>query len=190
MRLLQILKVMVLILILMGVIAVMRGINAGSVQGFFDALGIEPGAAGSPGLQPSQRPLAAGESRVNICPNRIHAIIWADGRKVEEIRQGLKLRWTAFDPEPREIGYMDVEKWLSLHCQIVGRPADASSREQADFRDFVIIQYIDKKETKVQSAGGDLIRFDEDSARVYHSEDFLQALEELEQTAGFQRSGG
>jgi hypothetical protein len=186
MRPMQVMKVLVLILALVGVIGVMRGIDARGVQGLFEALGVEPGAPGSPGLLPSKRPLVAGETRVNICPNRIHAIVWADGRKVEEIREGLKLRWTAFDPQPREIGYMDVEKWLSLHCQVAGSPVSEIDQEQVEFRDFVTIQYIDKKETKVQRAEGDIIRFGEASSVIYRSEDFMQALQELEQTAGFQ----
>jgi len=172
------------------VIAIMRGMTPDKVENFFAALGIEPGTAQSPGLQPGSRPLAEGEERFNICRTRIHSITWPSGRRVEEFREGLKLRWTAVDPQPREIGYMEVEKWLSSHCQVIVRPLNEAP-EVAGKPSEIVIRFVDNTSATIRNLGGavyDLKDFGEE--RLVESPDLQEALLELQRIAQFDPASG
>ena len=79
MRLGMFLKVAAMMAALVMVLMVGRGINSGSVEKAFQALGIEPGTAKSPGLQRGGLTLAAGEERLNICRTRIVSIYLSYG---------------------------------------------------------------------------------------------------------------
>lgn len=187
MRVLLFLKISILVLALGGVLYAMSHMNSGSMNKAFLALGIEPGTAQSPGFQPANRYAGDGEKRFNLCPTRVHAIVWSDGRKVEESKDGLKLRWMAYDPQPREISYLDVEKWLSAHCQVHVSPPSVEDKTRSEFHDFLTVRYIDGQELKVLRAGEpggaeDLFRIGD---QLYRSDDFRDAVNELSRIALF-----
>jgi hypothetical protein len=157
--------------------------NKDNVERAMAALGVEPGTSESPGLQPSSRALQPGEERFNICRNRIHAIDFEGGNKVEEFKEGLKLRWLAFqDGQPRELGYLEVEKWLSSHCQIVVKPATEKEIETISARQALTIRYIDRSELPIERIGGLYFRIE---GKLFQSKDFADAIEELRQLAQF-----
>ena len=181
-------KVLFMMIALIMVIFAIRGMNEKSMEAVFDALGIEPGTAKSPGFQPGGRKLGPGEERFNICRTRVHAIVWPSGRRVEEFREGLKLRWLAVDPRPREIGYLEVEKWLSAHCQVVIKPVTDAPKGTAA---TIEVRYIDEKVSRIkvyEDAIFDLKEFGEE--RLVRSDDLRDALLELQKIAIFDPVSG
>ena len=172
------------------VVAMMRGVTPEKMDQVFTALGIEPGTAQSPGFQPGSRPLEKGEERFNICRTRIHSISWPSGRRVEEFKEGLKLRWLAVDPRPREIGYMEVEKWLSAHCQVIVRPLNEAPAETGKLVE-IVIRFVDNTTATIRNLGGalyDLKDFGEE--RLVESPDLMEALLELQRIARFDPPSG
>lgn len=193
MRILLFFKISIMVLFLVGVVFVIRNVTSESVANFFVAFGIEPGTAQSPGLQPATRALKAGEVRFNICPTRIHAVVWPDGRKVEEKKEGLKLRWMAFDPSEREMAYLETEKWLSRHCQIIIEPKQVPENESLkDQGTFIRLEFIDGRIWEFGKAalpgpsGAPVLTLIGQGA--FASPDFEDALRELEAIAGFKTS--
>ncbi len=166
---------------LIGVVFAIRALNTSKVEGFFHAIGVEPGVPQSPGLQPGSRPLSEGEERYNICRTRIHSVEWKD-RKVEEFREGLNMRWMAVDPTPREISYMEVEKWLSRNCQIIIQPFQAASSDRSLFNDFVTVQYIDGQKLIIKRGPGPVYQIE---SKTFHSPYLDNALKDLEKIAQF-----
>lgn len=182
-------KIFVLIVALIATFVAMKGANTENVQKAFSALGVEPGAPGSPGLQPGGTALQAGEERRTLCMTRIHAIRFPDGRAVVEVKRGLKLDWTAEeDGKTRSLAYMDVEKWLSLHCQFIARPASEPTDEeitpQTEPQPFVDIEFIDKTKWQISRSGDVLFTVSDPKDRFY-SDDLKAALNELRVLAGF-----
>jgi hypothetical protein len=175
MKPLVLIRVIFMVLLLAAVVYVMRNLNSSSMDRAFGNLGIAAGNAQAPGLHPSSRLLAPGEEAYNLCPTRVRAVIWPDGKKIEEKKDGLKLRWMAADPQPREIGYLEVEKWLSQHCQIAvqKKPADATALAASS---KIIVQYIDGSEKTFGLAKpGEFI----EGGSVLISSDLESALAEL-----------
>lgn len=182
-------KIVLLVGALILTFMAIRRVTTEKVQGAFSALGIEPGAAGSPGLQPGGAPLQEGEERRTLCLTRIHAVRFPDGRAVVEVKDGLKLDWTAEeDGKSRSLGYLEVEKWLSLHCQFVAKPAGEPSDEeitpQTEPQPFVEIEYIDKSNWRLNKSGDVLFTVSDPKDRFYSS-DLEAALDELRTLAGF-----
>jgi hypothetical protein len=177
-------KILFMILMLVAVVFTIRSVNKDTVQRGFESLGLQPGNGESPGLHPSQRALQADEKAFNLCPNRIHAVVWSERRKVEEFRDGMKLKWIAVNPAPRELGYMAVEKWLSAHCRIAVK-AGAATDESLVFADFIAIRYIDGTELKIERASSGVYRAKSPVPEVFASEDLTAALKELETIAQF-----
>lgn len=151
-------KIVTLIAALVFVLIAIRSINAGSVGKFFAALGIEPGTQSSPGLQPGGSSLAPGEERFNICRTRIVGVRFVDGRQIVEEKNGFKMRWMAVEREPREIGYLDVEKWLSRHCQITIRPAGEMAADAEKSR-WLEIRYVDGSLAVIHRVRGGVFDF-------------------------------
>lgn len=182
-------KVLVLIAALAGVMYAIANMNPETVSKAFQAFGIDPGTSQSPGLQPGGRPVGAGEKRYNICPTRIHAVAWPDGRVVEELRKGLDLKWTSRKEvgATTELSYLEVEKWLSRHCQIVIKPIEMPQDEIA-MRPLINITYIDEKKAAVSADPDGRIRWVGPSSETewFESDDLLEALKELERLGQFQ----
>src|SRR4051812_43310102 len=113
-------KILALFLTLLIVMYLMQHVNDASVQKVFHALGVDTGGGSdSPGFQASGRPRAPGEQRLSICPTRIRSMTWSDGRKIEEVDKDSRLRWMGHAPDERELTYLEMERWLSQHCQVV-----------------------------------------------------------------------
>jgi hypothetical protein len=107
---------------------------------------------------------------------------------VEE-KRGLKLDWTAEEGGKRSsIGYMSVEKWLSLHCQFVARPAPQATEQelvpQTEPKLFVEIDFIDQTQLKLYRSGAVLFAVSDMEDR-FISPDLESALKELRILAGF-----
>ncbi len=179
------LKIIVMVGMLIGIIYSIRSMNAGKVQTAFEALGIQSGNHQNPGFQAANRPLQPGEENFNLCQTRVHAIAWSPERKVEEERDGLKLRWMAFDPQPRELNYMAIEKWLSAHCQVAVMPIPSPT---VGYRPLITIQYIDGKDLKIEIGTDGTYLAQLEKPKVFSSQDLTDALKELEGIAQFSRS--
>lgn len=183
------LKIAFMILALVMVVGVIRGLNSQNMEKAFESLGLSPGNAESPGIQPGSRALQPGEERFGLCRTRIVAITWPDGRKIEERKDGLKLTWTAADPANREVSYLDVEKWLSRHCQVIVRAADPGSLGAMTplAGGPILIKYVDGNQSKLEAFPGDIFRFD---GRVMKSTDLMESLIELQKIAQFNPATG
>lgn len=184
-------KIAVMIVSLFFVVTIIRELNTSKVENALQAIGIEPGTSQSPGFQPAGRPLDAGEERFNICRTRIHSITWPSGRRVEEFKEGrLKLRWVAVDPRPREIGYMEVEKWLSAHCQIITRPL-AEDAQGVGAPSEITIRFVDDSSVTLRRYEGTVFDLkDLGEKRLVESPDLVGALLELQEIAQFDPASG
>jgi hypothetical protein len=127
-------------------------------------------------------PAQAGAEKINLCRTRVHAIVWPDGRKIQEARDGLKARWQAYNLNPEDIGSMDVEKWLSLHCEVPGVARDASLPTKA----FVTIEYIDGGRENLDRADDGVYRF---AGRTFVSPELDKAFEDLIKLANLEPLG-
>jgi hypothetical protein len=181
-------KILFLVAALIGTFFAMKNLNPEKVQTAFQALGIEPGAPGQPGLQPGGAPLAQGEIRRSLCLTRIHAIRFPDGKALVEVKKGMKLDWTAEESgKSRSVGYLDIEKWLSRHCQFVAKPVSAAEEPdlvpQNEPKPYVIIEFIDKSRWEIHRSGEVLFTVSDPTDR-FLSPDLDSALEELKVLAG------
>ena len=183
-------KIAFLLLALVGVLFMIRSMTPESVQKAFLALGIEPSAPGQAGFQPAGRELEDGEERRTLCRTRLKAVRYADGRAVEELKKGLKGDWVAWEEgkkEPRSIGYLDVEKWLSQHCQfIVSEPLDKPPGPAV----AITFEFIDGTSWKLEQSGASFLPVlpvdPKSEARTpFYSPDLASALKELRELAGF-----
>ena len=193
------LRVVVLCLLLAGVLYAISNLDRSAVERAFAALGIEPGAKTSPGLQPSNRRLEPGERRMTICRTRVRAVVWPDGRRVEEKSRGLKMRWVAIEPKAEgareeELGYLDIEKWFSLHCQVVvsdqnkndlQRPPQQPPQQSA-LAPFIQFEFVDGSRKEIEQASPNVFQLTDaaSAARVvFFSTDLSEAIRELENLA-------
>jgi hypothetical protein len=164
-------KVLLLVLMLGFVLWSMKVIDASSVARVFSALGIS-----------SESP-----AQMTLCRSRVRTLAFPDGRKIEERVDGLSMSWMAYGPEAHEISYLDMEKWLSKHCQINVEPLKPQDEARSAYGDFLSLQFIDGKQIKIEVAGGRaspeaLFRIDGELVR---SEDLRLAVEELVRIAQF-----
>lgn len=130
-------KIFVLIAALIGIFYVINHLTPEKVATGLEQAGLEqPRSSGA-----AAAPAASAES-LDLCRTRVHAIVWPDGRKIQELKDGLKLKWQASNLTPVDIGYMDMEKWLSLHCAVQVTPVQAAVSES--FAPLVKFEYIDQ----------------------------------------------
>lgn len=180
-----------MVLALAGVLWSMRSLNTQNIEKAFDALGLQAGGAGSPGFQAAGQILSPGEERFNICRTRITAIEFGSQRRIEESNAGLKVTWKAVDPRMREISTLDVEKWLTGHCQIVIKPAlgVAGDLGEGNLKPIgsVEFKFVDGTKLSVQRLGEQRFKIE---SRVFESPDLQMALLELQQNAQFQPPSG
>jgi len=184
---------LMMIAALVAVVWLIRTLNSGGFDKAFDTLGLQAGGAGSPGLQAAGRPLKPGEERYNLCPTRIVGFIWnaensSTRRSIEEKQVGAKMHWMAHDPAEREVSYLDIEKWLTSHCQIVVRPLPPAAAEapKAGPRFPLEIHYVDGSRKSIEQIGVHVFRI---NGQTVDSEDFAQALTELRNAAQLQVPG-
>lgn len=184
------LRLVLMVIALVAVILLIRNLNSGSMDKAFNTLGLQAGGAGSPGLQAAGRPLLPGEERYNLCPTRITGFIWnaenpGTRRSIEEKQIGAKMHWMVYEPAEREISYLEIEKWLTSHCQIVVRPAPAptpagAANTTAGPHFPLEIHYVDGSHKSFEQIGAHLFRIE---GQAFDSDDFALALAELRNTA-------
>ncbi len=153
------------------VLAVINGVRPEHVEKFFGAFGGD--------LEDSSA--AGGSAKFNLCQTRVHAIVWPDGKKIEELKQGMTMKWLAHDPTPREISYLDVEKWLGEHCSFSVMDV-AGPVPNVDFRP-VKVEFIDKTELIIGVGTGDRFQI---GNRIVSSPEFSQALKDLRALGQFE----
>ena len=178
-------RILILLAALVGVLWTTRKLNGPNTEKTFQVLGLSPGTPDSPGVEPGGHSLAAGDERFSLCKTRVQSFAWSTGRKIEETQAGMKMRWQAVDPQPREIGYMDIERWLSRHCQIITHPADlpASTESIGD----VTIRFVDGGEMKYLRYPNSIFQT---GGTTFRSDDLTEALRELQQIAQMNPSNG
>ena len=166
------LKVLVLGVALVAVIYVMTHMTPEKVSKGFEQAGL------------AAAPVAAGsDARLNICPTRVHGIVWPDGRKIQEVSGAVKAKWQAYNLDPVDIGSMDVEKWLSLHCQVTVANRDAAASE---LKPYLTFDYIDGTHEALDKATDGLYRF---KGRTFDSPDLTTAISDLTSLANLQPQG-
>ena len=178
-------KVLVLVVVLVFVVRIMNSTSPGSISRMMATLGIDVGGAASPGLHPSSGPESANAVPLNLCPTRIHAISWSDGRVIEEAKDGMKSNWLAGEPAPHEIGALEMEKWLSRHCQVRVEPQTVKSGESVTFRPLLKVEYVDHASQQLFRSDSGIYRFGE---QVFTSLDLNRAVGELTQVANFTKA--
>lgn len=182
------LKVLILCAALGMIIYLISNLSPEKVNESLAAIGAAPGTSDAPGLQPWTRNVGPGEERFNLCRTRVHSVIWPDGKKIEEKKQGLKLTWEAHSPNVRELPYLGIEKWFSRHCQIV--VAKLASKDALTggvgqppaFKAFLTLVFIDGTTTEIQRTADGTFAF---GAEIFKSADLDEAIVELSQIAQF-----
>ncbi len=173
------LKVLILVAALAIVFYIMTHMSPGKVEAGMANVGLpEAGGAATP-----LRSAGSESEQINLCHTRIQAIIWPDGRKVQEFKDGMKLKWQAYNLDPSDIGYMDMEKWLSLHCEVAASARDASA---SAFKPFVTIDYIDGTKEELARANGGVYRF---GGKTFVSPDLEKAISDLISLANLRPQG-
>jgi hypothetical protein len=169
-------KIGILVLALFGVIYVISNLNQNAVDHFFQSMGMEANS------QP--KGLGATAESLSLCRTRVTAIVWPDGRKIEEQKSAVKVTWMSVDPKPREIGSLEVERWFSRHCRvsIVKSSPETAAQPTGDNFPTFVFEYVDGSSSKLEKLTDDLYRFD---GTEFRSKDLSKAIEELEQAAQF-----
>lgn len=184
-------KIILMLIALGAVIWAIRSLNSpgttSSLNNAFQALGLQAGGAGSPGLQAAGRELKASEERFNLCRTRIVGVEFGSGRKIEEARDGFKVKWLASDPQSREISTLEVEKWLTQHCQIVIQVVDPSTTASFNSEAPLTFHYVDNSSLILKHIDGHYFQID---GRTVDSTDLARALIELQEIALFQPASG
>ncbi len=175
------LKVIVLGIALIMIFYVIRHLSPDHVNASLQQIGIAPPATGV--AVPPPVPL-----KIELCRTRVSAIVWPDGRKVQELKDGLKMRWQAFNLNAEDIGYMDVEKWFSLHCST---NAAAHLVSQTTYPDpsnlFVTFEYVDgTHEQLMRSKSGAFFIF---AGQAFESPELAAAFADLETLAHLKSQG-
>jgi len=176
-----------MVAVLVAVLWLMRSLNADTVAKLLENLGLQAGGAGAPGFQVAGRPLKAGEERLNLCPTRIVSFKWSDEyggswRSIEERQQtgGIKMQWLAVAPEPRELNYLAIEKWLALHCQVTALPINEKDVAHIGSRVPLEIHYVDGATISIDEIDRQFFRIGE---KFFESRDLAEALKELRAVA-------
>ena len=185
MRVFLFLKVSFLMATLIGVFYVIRTINGDSMGRFLAAVGVQDNSSG----RPTRTMSAASDTPVefqsfSLCPNRIQGFVWPDGRRLEEAKDGAKVRWLVFEPKAREVASLEVEKWLGQHCQVKIRPILRATLQKFNFDRAFLVRYLDHSEAKLERSGSNVFRVGE---QLFRSEDLSSAIDELEQIAKFKK---
>ncbi len=183
-------KVVVLTLALVGVFYVLREMSPAKVESGLETVGLVPVGAAPTGVTPSvgNSAQAIKARRVNsediqLCRTRVSAVVWPDGRKIQELQSGMKLKWQAFNLSAQDIGYMEIEKWFSLHCST---PATLRDEGTASFAPFVQFEYIDGTHEKLLKSQNGLYQF---HGKIFDSAELTQAFADLIKVAHLEPNG-
>ncbi len=182
------LKVVVLVLALCGVVYVITQMSPAKMAAGMEQVGLAPASpVGAPPSAPvasvaSAAGTAGAATSVNLCRTRVHAIVWPDGRKLQEVTSGMKARWQAYNLTPEDVGSMDIEKWLSLHCEVAVSDHAAS----ASSKPYVTIEYIDGSKEALDRSDDGVYRF---AGKTFVSPALDQAFADLIKVANLEPRG-
>ncbi len=167
MRTSVIIKLVILFLTLALVVWASIAVREGSMEGFFVSItGVDD------------------TKQINLCRNRIHSIDLGNNQKIEESHSTGDWQWKTFDPHPRPLNYLDVEKWLGEHCYIDSIELIDSMDKLGPFETEIKITFIDGKTSSLMqnSANPNIYSWD---GRFYESTEMTSALAELKAIAGW-----
>jgi hypothetical protein len=123
---------------------------------------------------------------VNICPKRIRSFTWLDDTKqIAEVKtSGIDTEWLAYDPSPRPLNYLSLEKWLSEHCLTQGEALQDGSLASLEFKKIVEIEYTNGKKLSLESTPSlaDVFRWE---GRIVRAPNLRSGLEDLRSLAGW-----
>lgn len=157
MKILLALKIILLVIALTVFVAIMRGVTPSHMQRFFAAF--ESGQT----------------QNFNLCRTRVHAMIWTDGHKIEESKNGMKMKWLAYTPAAREVSYLEVERWLGENCRVPMNSVAPETAAGLTFLPFMTFQFIDQQAAAIMRAG-DVFQVD---GAIFKSAKLANALDEL-----------
>ncbi len=167
MRIGVIVKLVILFFTLGLVVWALIAVREGSMEGFFVSVA---------GVDNSKQ--------INLCRNRIHSLDLGTNRKIEESHSGGDSQWKAFDPDPRALNYLAIEKWLGEHCYVDSVERTDSMEKLGLFETIIKIKFIDGQEASLMqnSANSNIYSWD---GRFYESTEMTSALAELMALAGW-----
>lgn len=142
-------------------------VREGSMEGFF---------ASFSGVDTSKQ--------INLCRNRIRTIELSSSRRIEETNEDGEMQWKAFDPAPRPLNYLNVEKWLGEHCYVEAAELKESMEKLGPFKDAVKIGFIDGSVASLMqnAANSNVYSW---AGRFYESSELTAAIAELRALAGW-----
>jgi hypothetical protein len=144
-----IIKIVLLSSVLIMVLWTMRVVDAASVSQFFANLGVQQSIQqGVPEVRQAQEKI----STYRLCQSRVHSITWPNGDRIEERVDGMKMTWMAYDPRPRVINYLDMEKWLSQHCELLIQEPHLEDLSRNGYWKYLKIQFVGGKEVEIMHA--------------------------------------
>ncbi len=167
MRIGVIVKLVILFLTLALVVWASIIVRKGSMEGFFASVtGID------------------NAKQINLCRNRIHSLDFGTNQKIEESQSGGEAQWSAYEPNPRPLNYLSVEKWLGEHCYVDSVERNESMEKLGPFQTIIRIGFIDGQEASLMqnSANSNIYSWD---GRFYESTEMTSALAELKALAGW-----
>ena len=100
-----------------------------------------------------------------ICRTRIESMEWVSGSRIYEDKSGRKPRWMSVSAgaEPRELDYLEVEKWFGINCVIkVGMMNPQLSHKLSLEPDLLTIRFVDQRVVHVKKSISDEFLFDQD----------------------------
>jgi hypothetical protein len=177
------LQISFLLLLLIGVVFTMKKITPENMQTFFATMGADTSSVGGGSTVKAAHvaPAPAVSEAYNLCKTRISSFRWFNDFRIEESKDSFKGKWMAYDPAPSELNYLEMEKWLSQHCEV---PVQKSAEQvpASDFHPFVTIRYIDGSSFLIETAGPGRFRMD---GQIYRSDELMSAFRELMRVGGF-----
>ena len=174
------LSLVVSLSLVLGVIAYLQG---GSFHKFIEMKSKELGLSGEDHTQTHTK--LAKSLSFRLCKSRIASLEWSNHAKIYEDKSSPKAKWMAQDfgsGEPRELDYLDVEKWLGINCMVRVIPLQAFVASQpSGLPDFLVVRFIDGSISHVKKSKISDFQFDD---QFFQSGELARSLSELYRLAG------
>jgi hypothetical protein len=121
---------------------------------------------------------------LNLCDTRVDSILFPDGRKIEEVKSGMDMKWMAYDPAPRELNYLEVEKWLGQYCRVATQPVEKP--EKVAMPTLLVLKFIDGRTKSIEGFPERNFFAAYPGVPPFASSDLVEALKELRRLAQFE----
>ena len=163
-------RLIVLVVALVGVVLLARAVTPERVEKFLAAFGVEP------------------SSVLNLCDNRVDSILFPDGRKIEEVKSGMDMKWVAYGPTPRELSYIEMEKWLGQYCRVATQTIEKLEMkpEKVAMPVVLVLKFIDGRTKSIEGFPERNFFAAHPGVPPFASSDLVEALKELRRLAQFE----